>query len=186
MRAARRRGADHRPQEFRIAGDHRRRQPSVAHQIGRTVDVLEDRFEQFGALDEPGLERLPFLGIDQQRNVAQRPGANGAGRILVDAIEHAGVAQVAVGRREPPVDLRRPQLREHPQERAPVLAHPPVAIHHLVEVAGARLVSRQDGLGVRDRPRGAVEMGHRTIKPESDAAGRASSDTPATVLPAEC
>ena len=52
MRAARRRGADQRPQEFRIAGDHRRRQPAVAHQIGAAVDVVEDRFEQLGALND--------------------------------------------------------------------------------------------------------------------------------------
>ena len=185
IRAARRRGADHRTQEFRIACDHRRRQPSVADEFGRTVDVLEDRFEQLGALNDPGLERLPFLGVDQQRNVAQQPRANGARRILVDPIEHAGIAQVAVRRREPPVDFRRAQLRQHPQERAPVLAHPPVAVHHLIEIVRARLVARQDGPGVRDRPRRAVEMGHRTIKPESVAAGRGSSDIPATAPPAE-
>ena len=135
MRAARRRGADHRAEEFRIAGDHRSRQPSVADQIGQTVDVLEDRFEQLGALNDPGLERLPLLGVDQQRNVAEQPGTNGAGGILVDAIEHAGVAQMPVGRRKAPVDLGRPELREHPQERPPVRAHAPVAIHHLVEDA---------------------------------------------------
>ena len=149
MRTARRRGADHRSQEFGIAGDHRRRHPSVAHEIGKTIDVLEDRFEQFGALNEPNLERLPFLGIDQQRNVAQQPGANRAGGILVDPIEHAGVAQVAVGRREPAIDLPGPELGKHPQERAPVLAHAPVGIHHLVEIVRARLISRQDCLRVR-------------------------------------
>ena len=73
---------------------------------------------------------------------------------------------MAVRRRETPVDFRRPELRQHPQERAPVLAHPPVAVHHLIEIVRTRLIARQDGLGVRDRPRGAVEMGHRTIKPE--------------------
>ena len=158
----------------------------VADQIGRAIDVLEDRFEELGALNEACLERLPFLAVDEQRNVAEQPRTNRARRILIDPIEHARIAQVAVGRRKPPVDLRRPQFGQHPQKRAPVLAHAPVAVHHLVEIVRMRLVARQDDLGVGDRPRGAVEMGHRAIKPESVAAGRASSGTPATVLPAEC
>ena len=60
MRTARRLDADQRAKKFRIAGDDRGRQAPLAHEIGRSIDVREDRFEQFGALDEPGLERLPF------------------------------------------------------------------------------------------------------------------------------
>ncbi len=60
MRAARRRDADQRPQEFRIAGDQRGGQAALGHQPGGPVDVGEHGLEQLGALDEAGLEPLPF------------------------------------------------------------------------------------------------------------------------------
>ena len=46
MRAARRRDADQRPQEFRIAGDQRGRQAAVADERAGTVGVGQHGFEQ--------------------------------------------------------------------------------------------------------------------------------------------
>ena len=59
----------------------------------------------------PALSACHSVGVDQQRHVAQRPGPLRARRVLVDAVEHAGVAQVPVGRGEAPVDLRRARAR---------------------------------------------------------------------------
>ena len=69
MRAARRRDADQRAQEFRIAGDQRRGQPAVAHELRRAVGIGEHGFEQFGALDQAGLQ-LP--AIRTRRSAAAR------------------------------------------------------------------------------------------------------------------
>ena len=60
VRAAGRRDADQRTQEFRIAGDQGGGQPAVADELGRTIGVRQHGLEQFGALDEPGLQLLPF------------------------------------------------------------------------------------------------------------------------------
>ena len=153
MRAARRRDTDQRPQKLRIAGDDGGRQTALAHQVGGPVDVGEDRFEQLGPLHQPGLQLLPFRCIDQQRHMAERPRPHRAGRVFIDPIEHAGIAKVPVGRRKAPVDLLRPERREHPKERAPMLAHPAVVIHHLVEIARKdAVVARQQRLEVRRPP----------------------------------
>ena len=56
MRAAGRRDADQRAQEFRIAGNERRRQTAVANQLRRAIGIGEYGLEQFGALDEAGFE----------------------------------------------------------------------------------------------------------------------------------
>ena len=51
VRAARRATTpQQRPQEFRIAGDQCRRQPAVANQLGRTVDIGQHGLKQRGAL----------------------------------------------------------------------------------------------------------------------------------------
>ena len=77
MRAAGRRDPDQRPQELRVARNNDRRQSTLAHQIGRAIGIGEHRLEQFRALDESGLERLPLRRVDQERQVAQRPGPLG-------------------------------------------------------------------------------------------------------------
>lgn len=105
--------ADKRSQEFRVAGNDGGRQPALAHEIGRAIGIGEHRLEQFGALDESGFERLPFRSLDQERHVAQRPRPFGPGRVLVDAVERAGLVQVAIGGGETPAQLLRTQSCEH-------------------------------------------------------------------------
>jgi hypothetical protein len=78
MRAACRRDPDQRPQEFRIARNNDRRQSALAHEIGRAIGIGKHRLEQFRALDESSLERLPLRPVDQERHVAQRPRPLGA------------------------------------------------------------------------------------------------------------
>ena len=89
--------------------------------------------------------------------MAQRPRPFGSGRILVDAIEHAGIAQMAIGGGEAAADLLRPQRREHGEQRLPMRPHAAVAVHHLVEDAGQRAVARQQRLDVVLRE-GAVAL----------------------------
>jgi len=105
MRAAGRRDPDQRPQELRVARNNDRRQSALAREIGRTIGIGEHRLEQFRALDESGLERLPLRSVDQERHVAQRPRPLGPRRVLVDAIEDAGIAQMPIGGAEAPADL---------------------------------------------------------------------------------
>ena len=77
----------------------------------------------------PAFSSRPFAGLDDQRHMAERPRPLDAGGVLVDAIEHAGVAQVAIGGGEAAVDLlgaeRRPACRETAASaRAPGRRHP--------------------------------------------------------------
>lgn len=92
--------ADERAQELRIGGDQRRRQQPFAHQPVLAIDVGDHLFQKFGALHEALRDVRPFLFVDQNRNVRQRPASLGTLLGAVDAIEHAGVAQIAVGARE--------------------------------------------------------------------------------------
>ena len=136
MRAAGRRNADQRPQKFRIAADQRRRQAPLAGQRRRPVGIHQHGFEQLGALDQAFLQLRPLAGLDDERHMAERPRPLDARRILVDAIEHAGIAQVSIGGGEAAIDLLAAEASEHRQQRLPVRAHPAVAVHHLVENAG--------------------------------------------------
>ena len=72
--------------------------------------------------------------------MAERPGPLGAGGILVDAIEHAGIPQMPVGGIKSPVDFVYPEAGEPGQERPPMRAHLPAGIHHLIEYAGERAI----------------------------------------------
>ena len=178
MRAARRLDADQRPQEFRIAGDQSRRQPAVARQRARTVGIRQHRFEQFGALDKAGLQLPPFAGLDDERDMAERPRPLDAGGILIDAIEHAGIAQIAVGSGEAAIDLVAAQRGEHGEERLPMRAHAPVAIHHLVENARQRPVAGNERLAARRllvRRRCRVGWPWRIILPGIVTVGRRRS-----------
>ncbi len=58
--AAGRRDAAHRPDELRRARHRRRRQRAVLDQPSFAVNVAKDEIEQFRALDDSGLDRLPF------------------------------------------------------------------------------------------------------------------------------
>src|SRR5262249_59234511 len=107
IRAARRWYADQGTHESRIAGDARRRQPPLTHHPRRAIGIANHRLEEFGALDQPGLELGPFSRLDEKRHMAQRPRPFYTRWILVDAVEDAGIMQVAVGGSEAPIDFPR-------------------------------------------------------------------------------
>jgi len=71
MRPPDRRDADHRRKKLRVARNDGGRQPALAHQFSRTIDVFENSLEQLGALDEPGLSTpATRAGAISRRDVA--------------------------------------------------------------------------------------------------------------------
>ena len=72
--------------------------------------------------------------------MTERPRPLDAGCVFVDAIEHAGAAQVAIGGGEAAIDFLGAEPGQHAEKRPPVCAHAAAAIHHLVENAGKRPV----------------------------------------------
>jgi hypothetical protein len=164
-----RRRADQRPQKFRIAGDDRGRQPALAHQPRWPIGIGQHRFEHLGALDQSGFERLPLGSGDEQRHVAERPRPLGASRVLIDAIEHPGIVQVAISCRETPRDLASPQRCKRGQKRLPMGAHAALAVHHLVECTGQRPVACQQCRDVIRRGASFALADHAAIRHESGA-----------------
>ena len=164
MHATRRRNANERPQELRIAGDDGGGQPALTHEPRRAVGIRQHRLQQLGALDQSGLEHLPFRRVDQERDVAQRPGPLGPGGFLIDAIEHAGIVHMAIGGGETCAELLRPQRREHRQQRLPMGPHAAVAVHHLVENARQRSIARQQRRDIALRRLAVAPPGHAAIR----------------------
>ena len=169
VHATRRRNANERPQELRIAGDDGGGHPALTHEPRRAVGIRQHRLQQFGALGQSGLEHLPFRRVDQEGDVAQRPGPLGPGGFLIDAIEHAGVVHMAIGGGETCAELLRPQRREHRQQRLPMGPHAAVAVHHLVENARQRSIARQQRRDIALRRLAVAPPGHAAIRHESGA-----------------
>ena len=168
MRTARGRHANERPQVFRIAGDDGGGHTTLTHEPRRAIGVCQHRLQQFGALDQSGLEPLPFRRVDQQRHVAQRPGPLGAGGLLVDAVEHAGIVHMAIGSSKTRAELFRPQRREHREQPLPMGPHAAVTIHHLVENARQRPIARQHRRDLVLRGLAVASTDHAAIRHESD------------------
>ncbi len=143
MRAAWRRHVGERPHEIGAAGDEGGRQSRRPDQLGRPVDIGEDRLDEVRPLDQRGLQPLPFAGFDDQRNMGQRPGPIDAVLVLVDPIEDAGFAQVAVAGGEPARQFLAPEPGEAGEKLDPMPAHRAVIVHHLVIDARQRTVFRQ-------------------------------------------
>src|SRR5262249_510359 len=116
--------------------------PPPAHWLRRPSAPPHPRLEQWAPRHDPGLERLPLRPVDQERHMAQRPRPLGPCRILIDAIENAGIAQVAIGSGETPTELFWTQSREHRQQRLPMGPHAAVVVDHLVEDARQGTIAR--------------------------------------------
>ena len=102
------------------------------------MQIRENGFGEPCPLDHARRNGLPLRRVDQQGNVAERPGA--FLRLTVSAEEDAGVAHVAVGIREATVELARRQRREAVEKALPMRSHPPAWIDALVERSRQRLV----------------------------------------------
>jgi hypothetical protein len=177
--AAARLDADHGPEEVGRAGEGRGRQEPVADEIAGTEQVAQHHVEQFGALGEPGRQARPFLRRDDEGDMGQRPGALAVLRVVVDAVEHAGVAQVALGAGKALVELARADIGEAGEDRLPVLARLAALVEDLVIDAGDGFVARQhrqDALAAVVG--GALAFrGHAILNAPAGGAGRASPGT---------
>ena len=125
--------AGERLQIIRAAGDGGGRQGALVHQETRTVDVLQDLLDQLGALGHASGDGLPFRGLDQQGQMADRPAFLGV--VAIGAIGRAGVADVPVGRGETPGHLLGAELDEARDEGEPRGPRPPVGADELVRHA---------------------------------------------------
>ena len=143
MRTAGRRHAHQRPQEFRAAGHERARQPVFTEQVAGAIDIGDHRLDQAGAFGKRRLQALPFVGRDDQRNGRQRPAALDAGLVLVDAIKHARIAQIAIGGGKPARQFLAPEGGKAGEQVVPMLAQLAVVTHHLVIDGRQRPVTRQ-------------------------------------------
>ncbi len=97
-------------QKIRRAGDDGGGQIAVGNERAGAVDIGQDSFEKPCALRNAGGDLLPFRRFDQQRQMAERPGA--FARIAIGAIGDAGIANVPVGGREATVDVVRAEAAQ--------------------------------------------------------------------------
>ena len=104
------RDAAHRPDELRRARHHSRRQRAFRDQSAFAVNIAQDEVEQFGALDDSGLDLLPFALREQQRQAGQRSSA--LARFARRAIGYAHLVDAPVGAGETLVDVGLAELRE--------------------------------------------------------------------------
>ena len=136
--------ADHRAEPFGAGGDQGRGQMTVRDEPVFAVEIGAEGFEQVGALDQAARDLGPVGLLDQDRDVAERPGPLGRGRAVVFAEEHARVAQVLVAAPEPLGEVRRRQRRQMVDELPPDRADRAVRPEQLVRDAGRRRVVRED------------------------------------------
>ena len=148
--------------------------PPLADETRLAIDVGQHRLEHLGPLHQARFQRRPFGVIDQQRHVAERPRPVGARRVLVDAIEHAGIVQVAVGGGKPAIDFVGSRAPRAWQAAAASGRAAALRIHHFVERAGQRPVARQQLLDAAEFVRRAVEMGCHAAYCGSTARRRSS------------
>ena len=78
--------------------------------------------------------------------MAERPGALVAARIVIDAVEDAGILQIAVGSGEAAAQFLRSQFREGGEEGHPMGARMPICIHHLVAHPRQGLIAAEHAL----------------------------------------
>ncbi len=92
---ARQTHADTLAQKSTVPVDQFRRQQTIADQRARTVDVIQDQVEQFGALLQTRLDHLPIRLADDVWNDVQRPGPVQVVRVAVDVVGDAVLAKLA-------------------------------------------------------------------------------------------
>ena len=144
MCAARRRDADQRPQEFRIAGDQRRRQPPVADQRAPARRHPPAPLRAAAARWISPAFSCSHSSASMSSGTWLSGQAARRRRVLIDAIEDAGIAQITVGGGEAAVDLIGAERRRASTgTAASARARAPSRIHHLVGNAGQRPIAGQ-------------------------------------------
>ncbi len=177
--AARRRHAMQGMQKIGRARDGGGRQIAGGDQRAGAVDVGEDALHQLGALLDPLRDLAPLIGLDEERQVRQRPGA--LARVAIAAVGDAGLADMAVGGGEAAADVFGAEIRHRIQVAQPIGARAAVLADELVGDAGERLVigdQRREALG-----RGRLLAGRDCVADahEADCFGRKDLSTAASV-----
>ncbi len=138
--AAGRAHADHRMEEIGAAGHRRGGQHAAGDQFGLAVKIGEQALENFGALGDAGFDHRPVLLGDQQRQMAERPGA--VHRFAIGAIGDALFADIALDGLETPRDILAAKLRELGEKLQPMAARASVGADELVRNADERPIGR--------------------------------------------
>jgi hypothetical protein len=133
-----------RTQEIRASRNGRGREVAVAHETPFAIEIAEKRFEELRALLDARRDLSPLAFPDEQRQVAQRPGA--LARLAIDAVGNAHVADVPVRGGETARDLRRIELGERLQEMQPMRARLAVpSKEFIMHARQARIACRPAG-----------------------------------------
>ena len=153
VHAAHRLQALRRAEKAAVAEDHGRRNGAALQQRLRAVDVAEDAVEQVGALGDAGLDRIPFVGRQEQRQRVDFPRAVGSHGVVVDVVGDALLADLPLGQRQRLAHLALAALGERTHEGVPVRPRLRRAGQQLVVAVALRRVA---GEQLRQhRPRGA-------------------------------
>ncbi len=123
--------ADHGAQIFGIGGNQRRRHITFLHQSVFAVKIGDHGFQKIGALLQPLGKNRPFPVVDQHRNMGDRP-VSFAAALAVIAVEHAGIAQIAVSAGKTLMQLPLRHAREGLEQGLPDRSHRAVIIEHFV------------------------------------------------------
>ena len=147
---------DHRMQEIGASGHGGGGQNAFGDQLALAVKIGEQPFEGLGALGDAGFDHRPVLFRDQQRHVAERPGA--VHRLAIGAIGHALLADVALDGLEAAGDVIAAQSRHLVEKFEPMAARTSVRANEFIGRAVKRPIGRRHlhqapRLGVRGAPR---------------------------------
>ena len=119
------------------------------------VDVLEEHVQRGEPLNQPALDRLPFVRRDDARQQIVGKDALGALVVAVDREGHALMQERAVGILLAVAQIRRRQLEQAAMQRLVRLARLARSIEHLV-VAVVECVSENRPSRPRTAPSGPI------------------------------
>ncbi len=94
----------------------------------RAVEIGEDEVEEAGALGEAGLERGPIVGIEDEGDGVEIPGAVHAGGVAVDVVGDAVVVDELAGGVPAASEFAGAEVVEEIDEHLPVAANGTVGL----------------------------------------------------------
>ena len=143
---ARRTHPDGRPEKTMLSIYQRWRQQPLGKQFLRPVQIREDGIQQAGALRHRLRQALPLIGRQNQRQRVKRPGTVvPLMTIGINIVGNAVFLNGAIDEFQPLAHRIRRDAIQMDKQVAPMRAHPPIGIQHLVvTMLGAR-VNRKKG-----------------------------------------
>ena len=126
---------------------HQRRwHQAVLEQLLRTVDILQHRIQQSGALNDGALDALPFLMRQHQRQHIQIPRPVVATRIGIDVVGNAVFAHLALHRLQTLAHLHITGRAQMIMQGAPVRTWLTIGTQHFVIEGLSRRIERSIGV----------------------------------------